>query len=134
MRWSALRQFLRDSRRKVKQARQQRKRELTKIRSDCEAKRKALVRSCADQRTGARHAARDVQRVQKRARDDAWDTYRWFTHGGRSAPRRKLSAAESDDLATHELPDELHGLWRRHAKDFDRALPRQRERERDRKR
>lgn len=125
VRWAGLREFIRQSKAREKEASAVRDRQLAMLSQQCRAKKQQITDQCRIERQRTREVARSVKAQEKARRADAWDTYRWHSERSGAAARKapKLSRSESDSMAERSVEPSLLPLWREHRKEFDYKLP-----------
>lgn len=111
MRWSALRDTERRSATREKAAKTAREGELTEARDRCAADRTEVTAACAKRRKRIRAQARRLVAREHEFRRDARDDYA-STVGKAGPVKARMTKAESDSLAEHNIDPALLGVWR----------------------
>jgi hypothetical protein len=115
-----LRSNIRQANARIKQASKARETELETARAECDLALRGIKVECQKRRKAIRARAKREQAKWSGFKDEAREAYRWWA--GRAPKKHRLSVAESDSLAAHNIPDELLPIWRSERRHYDYAL------------
>jgi len=122
LRWMAHKDEIRRSKTREKKAKERRNKKLVGAREKCAAERKAVTAGCKLRRDNIRAEAHQAIAKEKKERDTAREAYR-YRAGIKSRPpgvkkAKRMSRAENDSLAEHNIDPGLVGVWRQVKKQF----------------
>lgn len=112
-RWSALRQRIRSSKAREKEAKARRQSRMAAAREACAAERAAVTEGCGTRRTEIRKKTHAKLDRERRVRAEARSGYRFLTGRGPVAKVVRRSRSESDSLAAHNVAPHLLAVWRK---------------------
>jgi hypothetical protein len=115
-----LRSHIRQANARIKQASKARETELDTARAECNLAMRSIKLECQKRRKSIRARAKREQAKWGGFKDEAREAYRWWA--GRAPTKHRLSVAESDSLAAHNIPEELLPIWRSERRRYDYAL------------